>query len=441
MPFNRFLPHLTLAVIAALFWAAAVRAQEVWSVGKGEVRLNMSEAKFLKLEKPAKAVFLSNPDIADIDLQSARYVYIVGKTIGETTLFVLGEDDEEVFSTTLAVGIDADKLAAAARNAISGGSVSVKTVNGAVFLTGTVRDADDAATAEDVVNALLGDKAIIVNRLELQSLSQVNLQVRIAEVSRSISEDLGISLTASSSNGRRSFASPASSIGGFQVSIGSGSRNINLVLDALSQSGLVTILSEPNLTARSGESASFLAGGRVPYPSENSDGEISYDLEPIGVELKFTPTVFDENQIRLQIDTRVRAIDSANSTTTEVPSLTERSANTTVELASGESFAIAGMFQTDTTQTLSGFPGLSRLPVIGALFRSSAYARGETELVIIVTPYLVKPTSGSALQAPTDKVLPVGSGLEQAITGQFTRPVRPGSDGKSRVRRGGFLLQ
>lgn len=438
---------LDKGIIARLLLALALLApvqalsQEVWSAGRGTLSMNVSEAKFIKLDRPATAVFLSNPGVAEIDLQSARYVYIVGRAIGETNLFVLGENDEEILSTTISVGVDADRLAEAAQRAISGGSVSVSTLDGAVFLSGTVRNADDAATAGDVVAALLGENAIVVNRLELETSAQVNLQVRIAEVSRSISEDLGISLTASSGSGRRSFASPAGSGDGFQVSIGSGSRNINLVLDALARKGLVTILSEPNLTARSGETASFLAGGRFPYPVQSDENEVSYQLEPIGVELEFTPTVFDQNQIQLQINTRVRDIDPSNSANEEVPALTERSATTTVELGSGQSFAIAGMFQTDSVQSLSGFPGLVNLPIIGALFRSSKFARGETELVIIVTPYLVEPTNGSDLRTPLDEVNPVTSGIEQAVTGQMTKVIRPGDGGVSRVRRGGFVLQ
>lgn len=430
-----------LALFLLLSFTGLVQAQQVWSVGRGQLDLNVSEAKFIKLEQPATAVFLSNPDVAEIDLQSARYLYIVGRSIGETNLFVLGENDEEILSTTISVGIDAGRLAAAAQSAVSGGSVSVSTVEGAVFLSGRVRTADDAATAGDVVAALLGDNAVIVNRLEVETAAQVNLHVRIAEVSRSISEDLGISLSATSSNGRRSFSSPRQVGGGFEISIGSGSRNVNLVLDALAKNGLVTILSEPNLTARSGETATFLAGGRFPYPVESGDDKVSYQLEPIGVELEFTPTVFDQNQIQLTINTRVRDIDAATSVDAAVPALTERSATTTVELGSGQSFAIAGMFHSDSVQSLSGFPGLVNLPIIGALFRSSKFSRGETELVIIVTPYLVEPTSPDNLRTPVDGVKPVSGGVEQMVTGQLSKTIRPGEKGQSKVRRGGFLLQ
>ncbi|WP_283179173.1 type II and III secretion system protein family protein [Gemmobacter sp. 24YEA27] len=422
---------LTVAAVAPSF------AQEVWSAGRGGLSLNVSEAKFIKLEEPATAVFLSNPDVAEIDLQSARYLYIVGRNIGESNLFVLGENDEQILSTTISVGIDSARLASAAQSAISGGSVSVKTVEGAVFLSGRVRSIDDAETAADVVAALLGDGAIIVNRLEVEAASQVNLQVRIAEVSRTISEDLGLSLTAARDVGQPRVSSRS---GGVDINVGAGNRNINLVLDALARNGLVTILSEPNLTARSGEAATFLAGGRIPYRNTDADGKISTTFESIGVELEFTPTVFDQNQIQLQINTRVRAVDEANSTP-DGRALSERSATTTVELGSGQSFAIAGMFQADTAQSLSGIPGLVNLPILGALFRSSSFKKGETELVIIVTPYLVKPTSPNNLRTPVDEVKPASGAIEQLVTGQMSKTIRPGEKGQSKVRRGGFMLQ
>lgn len=429
-----------LAALMSFFLAisavAPAIAQEVWSAGRGGLSLNVSEAKFIKLEQPATAVFLSNPDVAEIDLQSARYLYIVGRNIGESNLFVLGENDEQILSTTISVGIDAARLASAAQSSISGGSVSVKTVEGAIFLSGRVRTIDDAETAADVVAALLGDGAIIVNRLEVEAASQVNLQVRIAEVSRTISEDLGLSLTSRDAGQPR----VSTRAGGVDLSVGAGSRNINLVLDALARNGLVTILSEPNLTARSGEAATFLAGGRIPYRNTDADGKITTTFESIGVELEFTPTVFDQNQIQLQINTRVRAVDEANSSE-DGRALSERSATTTVELGSGQSFAIAGMFQADTAQSLSGIPGLVNLPILGALFRSSSFKKGETELVIIVTPYLVKPTSPDNLRTPVDEVKSASGAIEQLVTGQMSKTIRPGEKGQSKVRRGGFMLQ
>lgn len=199
----------------------------------------------------------------------------------------------------------------------------------------------------------------------------------------------------------------------------------------------MSILSEPNLTARSGENATFLAGGRIPYAQRDRNGDVSYTMEPIGVELEFTPHVRDRGQIEIGITTRVRDVDEVNSTNADAPSLTERSATTTVELGSGQSFAIAGMFRANSAQSISGLPGLSKVPVIGALFSSSRFAKGETELVIIVTPYLVKPGAPSDFTTPVDRVRPVSGAVEQALTGRTQRVNGPGASG---LRRGGFIL-
>lgn len=460
-----------LSRIGALLWPvlglfglllaglAPASAQEVWSAGQARMSIEIGEGKFIRLDKPAKAVFLSNPDTAEIDLQSARYLYVVGSRIGQTNLFVLGEDDEEIISTTIVVNVDTARLERAANRAISSGKVTVSAVDGAIFLGGTVRNESDVATAEDVVAGLVGERAMIVNRLDMKTLSQVNLQVRIAEVSRSVSEDLGISILYNGGNQGRSFATPPTGIDGAATMGNSradgtfsngGSRRLNSVLDALSRKGLVSILAEPNLTARSGEKAAFLAGGQVPYPNVNSNGEVSYSFEAVGVELEFTPVVHGDSQIQLQVKTRVREIDRANSATPDAPGLSERSATTTVELGSGQSFAIAGMFRASSDQSITGVPGLANLPIIGALFRSSRFTKGESELVIIVTPYLVDPVGPGRLQTPIDNIRPVGSGIEQFLTGQMERPrarnaepagVAAAADSTSRVRRGGFVLE
>lgn len=423
-----------LLCLALLAPPGPALAQDVWSVSDQQLRLHVGEAKFIRLPAQARAVYLSNPAVAEVDLQSTNYVYIVGQQIGDSTLFILGDDDTELMSAKLQVNVDVKSLTRAANRAVPGNSITVASAEGAIFLSGTVRNDEDADRAQGVVQALVGEHNIVVNGLALAALPQINLQVRIAEVSRTISEDLGISLTASSSTAARRVNSTA---GGFNINVSSGTRNINLVLDALARNGLVSILSEPNLTARSGENATFLAGGRIPYAQRDSNGEVSYTMEPIGVELEFTPHVRDRGQIEIGITTRVRDVDAVNSTNPDAPSLTERSATTTVELGSGQSFAIAGMFRANSAQSISGMPGLSKVPVIGALFSSSRFAKGETELVIIVTPYLVKPGSPADFTTPVDRLRPVSGATEQALSGQLQRN---GSSGASRLRRGGFVL-
>ena len=432
-----------LAIVLSFTLIEMPAAQTLLEVDDKQIALNVNEAKFLRLEEPAKAVFLSNPGVADIDLQSAKYIYIVGKSVGETTLFVLGADDEPMMRTTIAVGIDSQRLSRAVRQAVSGGTVSVSSLDGAVYLHGSVPTPDDVVTAEDVLAALAGPNAVIVNRLELEQSAQVNLQVKIAEVARTISDDIGFGMNGGNSRG--SFSSPASTISnGFAITVTPSALDMNFLLNALSQRGLVSILSEPNLTARSGETAKFLAGGQIPYQVKSASDEVTIELQPYGVELEFTPVVREKGRIEIRLETKVREVDESQTTSSDIgPALTERSASTTVEIGSGQSFAIAGMFQSGTQQALGGFPGLVNLPVLGALFRSSRYARGETELVITVTPYLVEPTNPRDLKTPVDDLKPVG-GIEQWGTGRFTKPLKPGQNrGKSRVRGtgGGFRLQ
>lgn len=418
-----------------------LQAQEIEGISGERIALNLSEARFIRLDRPAKTVFLSNPAVADIDLQSARHLYIVSRSVGESDLFVLGEDDREILSGRLSVRIDTAMLNAAVRRAVPGSAITVGTVGGAIFLSGTVPRIEDAAAAEEVVASLAGQAAIIVNRLEPANLAQVNLQVRIAEVSRSISEDLGIRLSGHAGRGNRNtFAAPQTGINSpFVLSLSNRSGSINMVLDALARNGLVSILSEPNLTTRSGQKATFLAGGRIPYIYGTGE-DTSMQMEAIGVELEFTPTVRADNRIEIALTTRVRDIDPNYSFNENAPALTERSATTTVDLQSGQSFTIAGMLRSDSKQAISGLPGLARVPVLGALFRSSRYARGETELVVIVTPYLIAPQRGRP-EDPASQIVPVDSGIEQMVTGRFTRPLRNGELPGQRQRAGGFMLQ
>lgn len=440
---SRLLVAIALALgLNAGSGGAPATAQDILSVDDEFLEININEAKFLRLERPAAAVFLSNPGVAEIDLQSARYIYIVGKTVGETTLFVLGEDDEPLLRTTVAVDVDAQRLTRAVRRAVSGGVVSVSSQDGAIFLSGEVPSPDDMATAEDVLAALAGPNAVIVNRMELEQSAQVNLQVKIAEVSRTVGENLGLG-SVTSRSGSDSLTTGVSD--SFNISVSPSGTNVRLLMDALSKRGLVSILSEPNLTARSGETANFLAGGKIPFRVGDTADDTRIELQTFGVELEFTPVVRQGGRIEVKLDTRVREVDDSTATNSDIgPALTERSASTTVEIGSGQSFAIAGMFQSNTRQALSGLPGLVDLPVIGALFRSSEYSRGETELVIIVTPYLVEPTGPRELSTPVDELRPVG-GVEQWSTGRFTRPLKPGRrGGTSRVRGssgGGFRLQ
>jgi pilus assembly protein CpaC len=251
----------------------------------------------------------------------------------------------------------------------------------------------------------------------------VNLQVRIAEVSRNVDRQLGIRWNALgiSTNGRTRYGlvggqGPNGS-GAYTAAIGySGPQlNIDVMLDALAQEGLISILAEPNLTARSGEAASFLAGGEYPYETVSDNGT-NVEFKDFGIGLNFTPTVMDGNRISLKVATQVSELDFA--TNPVVPSLRSRRAETTVDLGSGQSFAIAGLMENTSAQDMSRMPGVGSLPVLGALFRSSGFKRGQTELVIIVTPVIVAPTSPNRVATPVDTYIPPND-FERIVLGRF----------------------
>ncbi|WP_102225784.1 type II and III secretion system protein family protein [Acidimangrovimonas sediminis] len=414
---------LGLACLGALTPTPAA-AQEIASGDKTSLSLKVGEAKFIKLDRPAKAVFLSNPNVADVTLQSASYIYIVGHAIGTTNLFVLGDDDKPLIQGKVQVDLDLGRIERAVTRALQSGAINLSTDQGAVFIDGTVDTEEDAKTADRIVTKLVGKAAVVVNNLTLTTPPQVNLQVTIAEVSRQVQQDLGISLSSSTASGRQSFSSPSSASGGFQLALSANGGNLNAVLDALATSGLATILSEPNLTARSGEQANFLAGGLIPVKVGATQDDTRVQFEKIGVELDFTPSVFKKNQIQIQLSTKVRQLDESNSTA-DNPAFAERSAQTTVELGSGQSFAIAGLFSATRQQSLSELPGIARIPILGALFRSSAFKRGETELVIIVTPYIVRPTDRKNLHTPLDNLRPAADGVSQMATGKLSGRARP----------------
>lgn len=401
-----------------------------------DIGLFAGQGKLIKLDDPAETVFLANPEIADVEIKSPTLLYIYGKQIGETTLFVIDDEEEVTLSSAVSVSVNIKALNEAARAAAPTGAFSVSEAGGAIILSGRVGTIADSERLEAVVRQLAGETVTVVNSLALETPAQVNLQVRIAEVSRSVSEDLGINWT--------SFSGSRSKDGGdIQTAF-----SIGATIDALKGRGLVSILSEPNLTARSGDSAVFLAGGRFPYQSVGVGEEIgSVQFEPFGVELEFLPEVLRSDQIKLNVETRIRELDFSNGSSTNaqnIPMILERSASTTIEVGSGQSFAIAGLFSATTQQDIQDVPGLGELPILGALFRSSSYQSGETELVIIVTPYIVEPADPDQFKTPLDGFAPSGT-LDRHLMGSFStgEPIRKDAPVSVRNINGnaGFLLQ
>lgn len=394
------------------------------------VKLDFHEGAVIKLDRPASTVFVADAAIADVQVKSPRLIYVYGKAVGETTLFAV--DDEENVVASMAVHVTHDlKSLKRAVDAIAGVSkVAVRSIDRGIVLEGSVAS---PSIANDVQSLAVGyidpSKEIIVNRLAVTQPTQVNLRVRVAEVKRSSLKQLGFNWDA------------AFATGGFLLGLATGNpvlaagnlfgadeiltrnddtnsvfgsyvnRNfdVNNVLDALADEGLLSLLAEPNLTALTGEKASFLAGGEFPIPISQDDDTITIEFKQFGVYLAFTPVVLDSGRVSLRIAPEVSELSSAGAVTIQgfvIPGLTVRKAVTTVELGSGQSFGIAGLISNNVTHAISKFPGLGEVPVLGPLFRSDEFQRDETELVIVVTPYLVRPAPNAKLALPTDGLEP-----------------------------------
>ncbi|MEG3662001.1 type II and III secretion system protein family protein [Celeribacter halophilus] len=428
----RTISLFTLWMIVAL---PAV-AQTLIETRNRDIDLFAGQGKLIKLDEPAQTVFLANPDVADVEIKSPTLLYIYGKRIGETTLFVIDDQEEVTLSSAVGVSVNMDAVSRAAHATVTGGSFSVSEVGGAIVLRGRVGTIADAERIDSVVRQLAGETVTVVNSLSLETPPQINLQVRIAEVSRSVSEDLGVSWT---------------SLSGSRSQSGDGlltAFSISGTIEALKSRGLVTILSEPNLTARSGDKASFLAGGRFPYQTvAEGDDSSSVQFEPYGVELEFLPEVLRSDQIKLNVRTQIRELDFSNgstSNTQNIPLILERSASTTIEVGSGQSFAIAGLFSATTQQDVQDVPGLGEIPILGALFRSTSYQSGETELVIIVTPYIVEPAAPDKFKTPLEGFAPANS-LDRQFLGSLSAGEPISKNGPVSVKNingnAGFLLQ
>jgi pilus assembly protein CpaC len=389
------------------------------------VSVVVGTGQLIRVDQEFSSLFVANPEVADVEVKSPRLLYLTGVGVGETTLFAVDENDNVLMSALIKVTHNTSALQQGIGQVAPGQSVTAATVDQSLVLTGTVANAEQAANVMQVATQFVDDPLRVVNRMNIAAPTQVNLQVRIAEVARNVDRRLGIRWGAlginSTGTTRWGFVGGSGVPDGYGASIGySGPRlNVDVVLEALSEEGLVTILAEPNLTARSGEPASFLAGGEFPYSVVNDD-ENTVEFKDFGIGLNFTPTVLDGGRISLKVATEVSELDFAQivSSRNQVPSLKTRRAETTVDLASGQSFAIAGLMQNQSSQNMGRMPGVGTLPVIGTLFRSNSFARGQTELVIIVTPVIVNPTTGERIVAPTDSYVPPND-FERVLMGRF----------------------
>ena len=408
------------------------------------VLLEAGKGTLIRLPRPASTVFIANPDVADVQVKSPSLIYINAKTPGETVLYAVDADDNVLLNAPIRVEHDVSRLRESLHALIPGEDVSVESVDGSLVLKGNVSTAGRAEKANTLATAIASEtKGKVVNQLAIATPNQVNLRVKVAEVSRTVLKALGVNWQKAA--GKTTFLTNNPVTGG-QISVentivfgfGPQGRQILAAVDALTQEGLVTTLAEPNLTATSGQTASFLAGGEFPIPIAGSVGTggiptITIAFKEFGVRLDFTPTVIDAQHLSLRVrpevseltNTGAVSVPITGTSTVTIPALTVRRAETTVELGSGESFALAGLLQHTLEQDISKVPALGDIPILGQLFRSDRFQKSETELVIIVTPYLVSPTEvASARATPTDGFIPPHD-LQTIINGATYRQTLP----------------
>lgn len=421
----------TLFFLASASFALAQDNASVISTGSEELLIETNQGLLIKLDRAADNIFIANPDIADVQVKSARMIYVFGKATGETSLYALDAKERVIYSAKIRISPNLSRVAEGIKSLIPNASIRLESINGLVAITGFAQTPLEAETAQRLVRQAVGKDTDIINQIEIATPIQVNLHVKIAEVGKGVLKELGFNWDGSIIGGgsffgiatgnatTRTFLDPVSNLpvtefitrnGGANslfANILSGNVDLNGVIDALETEGFLSVLAEPNLTALSGETASFLAGGEFPIPVPNK-GDISLEFKEFGVGLSFTPRVTSGDHINLQVAPEVSQLSNNGAISINgisVPALTTRKASTTVELASGQSFAIAGLLQSSLSQDTSKFPFLGDLPILGALFTSDRYKRNETELVIIVTPYIVRPTNNQQLALPTDGIL------------------------------------
>lgn len=389
--------------------------------GSKFLALGLGKSAIIDLPADAKDVLVANPAIANAVVRSARRAYLIGVAVGQTSVIFFGGDGRQIAAYDIEVGRDAAGVRDALRKLMPGTVFNVDPVGDSVVITGIVANAADAQKIVEAAIRLVGDEKKVVNGLTIKGKEQVLLKVTVAEVQRNIIKQLGIDLNGSSLsigsavvnfNTANAFSTtnttPSNSlIPKFNFPNGG---SITATLRALEQNGVMRTLAEPNLTAISGESAKFLAGGEFPIPGgqscdQSGTCQIQIQFKQFGVALEFTPVVLSEGRISLKVATEVSELSQDGAirlTSITIPALKVRRANSTVELPSGGSLVLAGLLQEQTKQSINGVPALMNLPILGTLFKSRDYQSGLTELMILVTPYVVNPSARQDLALPTD---------------------------------------
>ncbi|MQY43096.1 general secretion pathway protein [Epibacterium sp. SM1969] len=406
----------------------------------------MNRAVVVESDSPFAELTIANPSIADISSLSDRSIYVLGKEPGLTTLTLLDPSGRLITNVDVRVAADVSEFKERLRQIIPGEKIEVRTANDGIVLSGTVSSAARLQRALDLAERYAPER--VSNLMSVGGVQQVNLQIRFAEMQKSVSKELrssvaGLDTDAALETGQwlqgnnflnnpDGVTTGAGALGALVFNFGIGSTELGVLFEALENKGVVRTLAEPNLTALSGQEARFLAGGEYPVPTPQDDDTITVEFKPFGIELNFIPRVVDGDLINLELKAAVSEIDPNNALNLNgftIAAFNRRETATTVELRDGESFAVAGLIQDDFVDNVAQVPWIGDVPVLGTLFRSTSFRREQTELVIIVSAHLVSPTRGDALSLPTDRVKPP-SEAELFLLSKTSRTQRGGAAGE-----------
>jgi pilus assembly protein CpaC len=408
--------------------------------------LGIGKSVVIDLPRDIKDVLVADPKIANAVVRSAQRAYIIGAAVGQTNIVFFDSAGQQIAAYDIAVKRDLNGVRAALKQSLPNADIQIEGVGDGVMLSGSVSSPIEAQQAGDLAARLVGSADKVVNSIAVRGRDQVMLKVTVAEVRRDIVKQMGVDLSASMNYGttivKFNNTNPFTANGaplvpgnGLASSFGS-MPSVQATLRAMESAGVVRTLAEPNLTAISGESATFISGGEFPIPTgvtcqtTQSTGVIGQCVQTVsykkfGISLNFTPVVLTEGRISLRVMTEVSEVSTENSLTggaggTTIPSIKTRRAETTLEIPSGGSMAMAGLIQEQTKQAINGLPGIDQLPVLGALFRSQDFVNNQTELMVLVTPYIVRAVAQKELSRPDDGFAPA-SDSQSTLLAQINR--------------------
>ncbi len=401
---NRVLFFIT-GLLVLILCVLSLPHDALASFYKIPVNLTVGKSETIEVKSQVANVLVSDPNVADIGALSPSKFYVVGKGVGDTNILLFDGKSEPVATLDINVKVDEANLQRTLKEFFPEENIVPKTINKNIVLTGNVSDPGKAGQIRDIAGRFAGQNESIVDMMTVDGQQQVLLKVKIVEVQRSLLKELGLEFNGtslSSGNFSGSFASSANNIftttpymGGALAWQTASRGPITAVLEALENKNLVTTLAEPNLTTVSGKTASFLAGGEYPIPVSNSNNQLGIEFKQFGVGLGFTPVVTSNDRISMNLQTEVSALSNQGELElngARIPSLTVRRAETVVELPSGGTLMIAGLIQSDAANTMNTLPGISQIPILGALLSSQSFQRNESELLVLITAYTVAPT-------------------------------------------------